>query len=134
MPELAARQPDQVSQVPTIFTIVGGTTIPDRAALVREHCREGSSVELRRDDPGRDDRDPSPIGVWLECRALLGLLKTHKKIGHVPQETADTLLAIADVSPTVVARGTVKTVYAPRDRDEAVVTVEIQPVLPRAAA
>jgi hypothetical protein len=134
MPELAARQPDQVSQVPTIFTIVGGTTIPDRAALVREHCREGSFVELRRDDPGRDDRDPSPIGVWLECRALLGLLKTHKKIGHVPQETAYTLLAIADVSPTVVAHGTVKTVYAPRDRDEAVVTVEIQPVLRRGAA
>ena len=134
MPELAARQPDQVSQVPTIFTIVGGTTIPDRAALVREHCREGSSVELRRDDHGRDDRDPSPIGVWLECRALLGLLKIHRKIGHVPQETADTLLAIADLSPTVVAHGTVKTVYAPRDRDEAVVTVEIQPVLPRNAA
>jgi hypothetical protein len=133
MAELAARQSDPVSQTSKIFTIVGGTTIPDRAALVREHCREGSPVELRRDDPNSDDRDPSPIGVWLECRALLGLLKTHRKIGHVPQETAETLLAIADESPTVVARGTVRTVYAPRDRDEAVVTVEIQPVLPRAA-
>jgi len=104
-----------------IFTIVGGTTIPDRAAVVRTHCREGSEVELRREPV-----DDSTIGVWLPCPMLKGLLTSWKKIGEVPAETADFLRAPADLSSTVVARGTVKTVYAPVGRDEAVVTVELR--------
>jgi hypothetical protein len=109
----------------SIFTILGGTTIPDRAAVVRAECREGSRVELRRqegvDPPG------GRIDVWLECRALLGLVKAWKKIGHVPQETAAELPPDGDVSSSIVAHGTVKTMYAPLGRDEAVVTVEIGP-------
>ena len=45
----------------------------------------------------------------------------------VPTETAEALLPITDESSTVVAYGTVKVVYAPAGRDEAVVTVEIRP-------
>ena len=105
-----------------IFTIIGGTTIPDRAAVVRAYCREGSEVELRREPD-----DGSCIGVWLPCPMLKGLLKSWKKIGEVPAETGDALLAPADESSTVVARGTVRTVYAPVGRDEAVVTVELRP-------
>lgn len=105
-----------------IFTIVGGTTVPDRATVVRTYCREGSEVELRREPD-----DDSCIGVWLPCPVLKGLFKSWKKIGEVPAETCDALLAPADVSPTVVARGTVRTVYAPIGRDEAVVTVELRP-------
>ena len=109
----------------SVFTIVGGTTIPDHAEIVRTHCREGSTVELRRDD---DDPDAqSGISVWLLCPSLLGLLSVRKKIGHVPVETADLLEPLLDESATVVARGTVRTVYAPIGRDEAVVTVEITP-------
>ena len=109
----------------SIFTILGGTTIPDHAAIVRAECHEGSRVELRR----QESVDPvgSRIDVWLECRAILGLVKAWKKIGHVPEETAAELPADGDVSTTVVAYGTVKTVYAPLGRDEAVVTVEIGP-------
>ena len=68
----------------SIFTIVGGTTIPDRAAIVRAECREGSRVELRT----AKDREAKglQIEVWLEC-------------------------------------GTVKSIYAPAGRGEAVVTV-----------
>jgi hypothetical protein len=69
----------------------------------------------------------SRIDVWLECRAILGLVKAWKKIGHVPEETAAELPPDGDVSTTVVAYGTVKAVYAPLGRDEAVVTVEIGP-------
>ena len=109
----------------SLFTILGGTTIPDRAAVVRAECREGSRVELRR----RDAVDPTGahIDVWLECSALLGLVKAWKKIGHVPDETAAALPPDGDISSSVVAYGTVKAMYAPIDRDEAVVSVEIGP-------
>ena len=109
----------------SLFTILGGTTIPDRAAVVRAECREGSRVELRR----RDAVDPTGahIDVWLECSALLGLVKAWKKIGHVPDETAAALPPDGDISSSVVAYGTVKAMYAPMDRDEAVVSVEIGP-------
>ena len=109
----------------SIFTILGGTTIPDRAAVVRAECREGSQVELRRQegvDPTR-----ARIDVWLECKALLGLAKAWKKIGHVPEETAAALPPNGDISSSIVAYGTVKAMYAPVGRDEAVVTVEIGP-------
>jgi hypothetical protein len=109
----------------SIFTILGGTTIPDRAAIVRAECREGSRVELRR----RDATD-SHIDVWLECRPRLRLVKTWRLIGHVPEETAAALLALARDGAIVVAQGTVKTVYAPAGRDEAVVTVEVRPQRP----
>jgi hypothetical protein len=118
-----ASAPTQLCQ--PIFTIVGGTTIPDRAAIVRAECREGSHVELRRQDDV--DANRSRIDVWLECRSLLGLVKAWKKIGHVPDETAAALLVAADERSTVIAHGTVKGVYAPAGRDEAVVTVEIRP-------
>jgi len=40
--------------------------------------------------------------------------------------TADALEPFMDESSEVVARGTVRAVYAPADRDEAAVTVEIK--------
>ena len=109
----------------SIFTILGGTTIPDHAVIVRAECREGSRVELRR----QEGVDPTGarIDVWLECSALLGLVKAWKKIGHVPEETAAALPPDGDISSSIVAYGTVKTMYAPMDRDEAVVSVEIGP-------
>ena len=113
----------------TVFTILGGTTIPDRAAVVRADCRAGSNVELRRQD--ESDSPPGSIDVWLECNALLGLLTVWKKIGHVPYETAAQLMPPGDASSTVVAYGKVKTVYAPAGRDEAVVSVELSPAKPR---
>lgn len=106
----------------SIFIILGGTTIPERAAIVRAECREGSRVELRR-----RDANGAHIDVWLECRPRLRLMKAWKVIGHVPEETAVSLLPLADKSSTVIALGTVKTVYAPAGRDEAVVTVEVRP-------
>lgn len=122
MNESVATRPEAPEVAQSIFTILGGTTIPDRAAIVRAECREGSRVELRKRDPA------SPhIDVWLECRPRLRLMKVWKKIGHVPQETATALLTLADKDSTVLAHGTVRTVYAPADRDEAVVTVEIRP-------
>jgi len=57
----------------------------------------------------------------------MGIVKTRKKIGDVPEDVAAALLPADDKDAVVVARGTVKTVYAPA-RDEAVVTVEIEPV------
>lgn len=125
------------SGLASVFTIVGGTTIPDHAEIVRTHCREGGLVELRRD--GADERDglsapsaQSVISVWLHCPALLGLVSVRKKIGHVPPDTAKLLEPLLDESATVVAHGTVRTVYAPVGRDEAVVTVEITPPARRA--
>lgn len=122
------RAPKQVDQ--TIFTILGGTTIPDRAAIVQADCREGSRVELRRAQGTAPDS--SYLQVWLECTALMGLLKVWKMIGHVPVETAAALLPGSDANTNananVVAYGTVKSVYAPAGRDEAVVTVEISPL------
>lgn len=124
----SALRPGSTRLDKSIFTILGGTTIPDRAAIVRAECREGSRVEMRR-QAGVDPAG-SRIDVWLECRAMLGLVKAWKKIGHVPEATAAELPPDGDLSATVVAYGTVKTVYAPLGRDEAVVTVEIGPAAP----
>lgn len=110
----------------SIFTLVAGTTSPERAAVVREHCCEGSHVELRREV--QTESGPPRIEVWLPCKALLGLVTTWRQIGHVPPETAVALLSLARQDSTVVGLGTVRTVYAPLDRDESVVTVEIRPV------
>jgi hypothetical protein len=125
MSDSSAPEPASTRLDKSIFTILGGTTSPERAAIVRAECHEGLRVELRR----QDGVDPagSRIDVWLECKAILGLVKAWKRIGHVPDETAAALPPIGDVSSTVVAYGTVKTVYAPLGRDEAVVTVEIGP-------
>ena len=119
------RAPASIRLDQSIFTILSGTTIPDRAAVVRAECREGSRVELRR-QPGVDP-NAARIDVWLECKALLGLVKAWKKIGHVPEETAAALPPNGDISSSIVAYGTVKAMYAPTGRDEAVVTVEIGP-------
>lgn len=113
------------SQAHTIFTILGGTTVPDRAAIVKAHCREGSTVELRRD--AMDAAGEAGIGVWLQCRSLLGLMAVSKRIGHVPAEVARALEPLTDKSSTVVAHGVVRSIYAPNGRDEAVVCVEIVP-------
>lgn len=104
----------------TVFTLVRGTTNPASAAIVRTHCRENSRVELRR-----DEFDPSAIAVWLSCPALMGLVRTRKKIGDVPADIADALVPGDDKDAVAVAHGTVKTVYAPAGH-EAVVTVEIE--------
>jgi len=56
----------------------------------------------------------------------MGLLPAWKKIGEVPPETAAALLPVTDESSAMVAHGTVKTVYAPVGREEAVVSVEIR--------
>lgn len=116
------QEPPRATREGAIFVIVGGTTIPDRAAVIRAYCHEGAQVELRREPD-----DGSRIGVWLPCPMLKGILKSWRKIGEVPVQTGDTFLAAADMSSTTVARGTVKTVYAPVGREEAVVSVEIQP-------
>lgn len=105
-----------------LFTLVRGTTSPATAAIVRTYCREKSRVELRR-----ENSDPSSIGVWLLCPSLMGLLKVKKKIGDVPEDVARALLPADDKDARVVARGTVRTVYAPVP-EEAVVTIEIEPL------
>ncbi len=112
----------------SIFTILGGTTMPDRAALLRAECRVGARVELRRPDAVAPDL--AQIDVWLECKALLGLVKAWKKIGHVPAETAAALPPEGDISPDLVAHGTVQALYAPPGRDEAAVSIEIGPQAP----
>lgn len=130
MASISALDTDERTHSKTsVFTILGGTTIPDRAAIVREHCFEDSRVELRR-EAGTTDSSPR-ISVWLQCRSLLGLVKAWKRIGEVPAETAGTLMELVGESPTVVGYGTVKTVYAPMDREEAVVTLDIEPRLSR---
>ena len=125
MTELSANPPAPAQPDNAIFTLLGGTTIPDHAAIVRAECHEGSHLELRR--PAEGAVKGGRIDVWLECRSLLGLVKAWKKIGHVPDETAAAIVPISEQGSTVVAYGKVITVYAPADRDEAVVTVEIRP-------
>lgn len=120
--------PASVSVTPTmtpmsLFTVASGTTIPDRAEIVRTHCRPGAIVELRRDV--HESPAPPAIGVWLPCKTLMGLVSVRKKIGYVPAQTAELLQPRLDERTRTVAHGKVRTVYAPVGRDDAVVTVEI---------
>ena len=105
-----------------LFTLVRGTTTPPTAAIVRRYCRESSRVELKR-----EKSDQSAIGVWLLCPSLMGLVQVRKKIGDVPADVAAALLPEDDRDAIVVARGAVKTVYAPAAH-EAVVTIEVEPL------
>ena len=128
MKDLLPRKPALTRLDKSIFTILGGTTIPDRAAVVRTECREGARVELRRQvgvDPAK-----AGIDVWLECKAILGLVKAWKKIGHVPEEVAAEIPPDGDISSSVVAYGRVKSMYVPMGLDEAMVAVEIDPQMP----
>lgn len=109
----------------SLFTVVAGTAMPDHAEIVRTHCRQGASVELRRARSHDLPAPPLAISVWLPCRSLMGLLSVRKKIGYVPAETAELLEPLLDERARIVAHGKVKTVYAPVGRDEAVVTVEV---------
>jgi hypothetical protein len=109
----------------TIFTIVAGTTVPDRAALIRAECREDAAVELRRRRTA--DADGSFMEVWVECTPVMGVFKAWKKIGHVPGDVAASFQPFADASQMVVAYGNVRSVYAPASEDEAVVTVLLRP-------
>jgi hypothetical protein len=70
-----------VTQQNAVFTIVGGTTVPDRAAIVRPHYREGAQVKLRR-----EFTDASSIGVWIPCPIVKGLLKPLKKSERFPEK------------------------------------------------
>jgi hypothetical protein len=54
-------------------------------------------------------------------------MKAWKRIGHVPEEAAASLLPHLDKGSAAIADGKVKRVYAPAGRDEAVVVVEITP-------
>ena len=122
MPDISLHERPLERSRPANVTLVGGTTLPERAAIVRTYCHEGSEVELRREPD-----DSACIGVWLACPILAGLLTPWKRIGEIPATTGDALLAPAAPGATLVARGTVRTVYAPVGRDEAVVAVEIRP-------
>ena len=125
MSELLMKAPAPTKPDQPIFTILGGTTLPDRAAIIRADCHENSRVELRRCD--NTDAGGTRVDVWLECKSLLGLMKAWKNIGYVPNEVAKDLLAGTHKTSTVVGYGVIKTIYAPESRDEAVVTVEISP-------
>jgi hypothetical protein len=129
MNDISAPAGSSATRHESIFTILGGTTIPDRAAIVRAECREGSRVELRANESA--DACGSRIDVWLECKTLLGLVTAWKRIGHVPEETAAALPPPVETDSRVVGYGTVKSIYAPAGREEAAVTVEITPRLAR---
>lgn len=126
MSDVVMEAPVHQQGAKTLFTILAGTTVPKRAAIVRDHCKVGSRVKIRRSKGAEDEH--SRMHVWLECRAPVRFMKTWKKIGYVPHEAAAEIQPTDHASAGVVAYGVVKAFYAPHDRDEAVVTVEIGPL------
>ena len=92
-----------------------------RAGAIRRHCSVGRSVELRRTS---DRTGANSIAVYLRVPRFFGLLGSRMtQIGFVD---AAATAAISKKGPSEETRATVKSVYAPQEKDSPLVTIMIE--------
>lgn len=94
--------------------IVAGTGFEGRAAVIRDHVREGQAVQLRREPT--NTFDPNAIAVFIEVPRLFGLLgSSFRQIGYIKAPAADNLASRMDQGLKISAR--VSSFYVPPGRD-----------------
>jgi hypothetical protein len=105
-----------------IRTLVADTAA--RTHTIRDFCRNGSAVQLRREHVG--PHDANAIGVWLECRRFFGLYRAYRQIGYLRGDLLNRFAMAMDKGVIQVRRAYVRSLYAPRDRAEARVSLAIE--------
>ncbi len=102
--------------------VVAGTGFEGREKIVQKHCREGMEVVLKRDP--KNKYDTNAVAVFLKVPRIGGLLGSSLiQIGHIKANTAKSLAKAMDSGSEVT--GTVKSFWAPEDREHPRVTLEI---------
>jgi hypothetical protein len=105
-----------------IRTIVTDTEA--RARVIRDFCRNGSAVQLRREHVGH--HDANAIAVWIECRRFLGLYKAQRQIGYIGGDLLNRLAMALDKGAIQIRRAYVHSLYAPHGRNEARISLAIE--------
>lgn len=118
-----------ISRIPVV---VQGTGNDGRAAIIRSHCKEGASVQMRRarqsafsegaTRPGEDEA----LEVWLQCNSLLGLRRSWKKIGYVEGSRYGMLATQMATGRLRVRKSVINSFFAPLDREEPQVALQIE--------
>jgi hypothetical protein len=110
--------------ISSIPVVVQGTGHADRASIIRSRCKEGAPVEVRRNltNPSGDEA----LEVWLQCRYFFGAAKTWKKIGYVEGGRYAAIARQLDNGQMRVRKSVVNSFFAPLDRDEPQVALELE--------
>ena len=103
--------------------IVAGTGFEGRASIIRNHCRNGQRVELRRQPSNR--HDPNAIAVYIEAPRFFGLFgKGLRQIGYIKAPAAGGLAKRMDDGLVIQAR--VSSFYAPPGREHPRVSLDLE--------
>jgi hypothetical protein len=104
--------------------VVAGTGFEGRASIIRNHCREGAPVRLKREPSNPHDSDA--IAVWMECSSFFGLFKSWRQIGYIKASRASGLAQKLDAGKLTIQRTVVRSFHAPRDLDHPRVSLLIE--------
>ena len=102
--------------------IVAGTGFEGRADIIRNYCRDGLHVELRREPDNR--HDPDAIAVYIETPGILGFGRRMRQIGYIKAPAADKLAKRIDGGLQIAAF--VSSFYAPPGRDHPRVSLTLE--------
>ena len=108
----------------TVAVVVGTGLRNDdgssRAGVIRRHCSIGREVFLRRTS---EQAVPQSMAVYLRVPRFFGLLGSRlAQIGHLDSKVSTVM---SKLGLEEEARGVVKSVYAPEEKDNPRVTIII---------
>ncbi len=102
--------------------ILAGTGFENRPSIIRQYCKNGLDVVLKREPD--NPHDPNAIAVLIEAPRLFGLLgRSLRKIGYVKASAAKSLAKRMDEGLLIQAR--IIRVYAPPNLNYPQVTLEL---------
>ena len=93
----------------------------DRAAIIRDHVRDGMSVRLVREPD--NEHDINAIAVYIEAGGIFGFGKRERQIGYIKASRSNTLAAKLDAGEDV--SGKVKSHFAPEKKNHPRVSLEL---------
>jgi len=103
---------------------VAGTGFEDRALKIKNWCKEGQKVFLKREPNNKFDKNA--IKVLIETKPLFGIFGIKiKHIGYIKAERASKLAPKMDNGLEFSA--TISKIYAPKWMDFPTVTIEFYP-------
>ena len=109
----------------TVAVVVGTALLNDdgssRAGVIRRRCSIGQEVFVRRTS---EQTGPQSIAVYLRVPRFFGLLGSRlAQIGYLDAKVATVM---SKLGLGEEARGVVKSVYAPEEKDNPRVTIVIE--------
>ncbi len=100
-----------------------GTGFEGRADVIKKHCKDGRTINLRREKANK--HDVNAIAVYLVVPRLFGWLgESNKKIGYVKEAYAEVLAKKIDSGSSI--GGCVVDFYAPSDWEHPRVSIKLE--------